>query len=114
LNCIPGTTLEEGAVRPLARAELAADAKVRIDFNAAVWIVVGVGNPEHTSVDGAVFHARRRPGAASTVVEYNGDDLGFLFPQIRTPMRHGLALDHFSSHLGCFNHRVSVCLLFLR
>ena len=68
LNCVPGTAVEEGAVRALARAFLTANTQIRIDFDAAEGWMIGIGYPEHAGFDGAVLDAGGRAGAAGAAV----------------------------------------------
>ena len=58
-DCIPGTAVEKRAIRSLADAFLAADAEIRINFNAAKRFMVRVRNPEHAGFDGTVFDTGR-------------------------------------------------------
>src|SRR6516165_1723459 len=67
LDGIPRATVKECAVRALAGTFLAADAEVGVNFDAAKWRVLLVGNPVHAIFDRAVRHARggaRASGAA--------------------------------------------------
>ena len=67
-NRIPRTAVEEGAVRTFARALLATNAKVGIDFDAAEGWMIGIGHPEHAGFDWAVLDAGGRAGAAGAAV----------------------------------------------
>src|SRR5262249_48687044 len=60
-------------VRALAEALLAADAKNRINLNAAERRMVFVGDPEHAVFHGTVFHARRRTRAAGAAFRDDGE-----------------------------------------
>ena len=71
---IPRTAVEEGAVRAFARALLATNTQIRIDFDAAKGGMIFVGYPEHAGFDGAVFDARRRAGATGATVSGDGED----------------------------------------
>ena len=68
---IPGAAVEEATVRALAETLLAADAKKRINLNAAERRMVLVRNPEHAVFDGTVFHAGGRASATRAAF---GDD----------------------------------------
>ena len=59
LDRIPRTAFKKSSVGTFARAELAADAQVGIDFDEAVWKVVRIRDPEHALIDRAVLDARR-------------------------------------------------------
>ncbi len=63
-NGIPRTAIEEAAVRAFAEAFLAADAKNRIDGDAAEGCAVFVRHPEHAVFHRAILHAGRRSGAS--------------------------------------------------
>src|SRR2546427_8882935 len=65
---IPWTTIEERSIRPLTDTFLAADAEVRINFDATEWRMIFVGYPEHASFDRTVFDASRRARATRTTV----------------------------------------------
>ena len=77
-NRIPRTAVEEGAVRTFARALLATNAKVGIDFDAAEGWVIFVRDPKHAGFDWAVFDAGRGAGAASAAVGGDGEDARLL------------------------------------
>src|SRR6266568_6227621 len=64
LDGVPRAAVEEGAVRPLARALLAADAGRGVHFNAAEGRVVGVRDPVHAVLDRAVGDTGGRACAA--------------------------------------------------
>ena len=73
-NRIPRTAVEEGAVRTFARALLATNAKVGIDFDAAEGWMIFVGHPKHAGFDWAVFDAGGRAGATRATVGGDGED----------------------------------------
>src|SRR5437667_11082992 len=54
---VPRAAVEEGAVRPLARALLAADTGGGVHFNAAEGRMVGVRDPVHAVLDWAIGDA---------------------------------------------------------
>src|SRR5262249_10250898 len=102
-----GTTLKEGAVGALARTKLASNAQIGIDFDAPVWVVILIRNPEHTGVHRAVFNTSGRTRAPGTVVKNHREDLRFLFPEVGPAVRHRLQFDKRSNHLRSFSHLVS-------
>lgn len=59
LNRVPGTAVEESAIRSFANAFLTADTEIRINFNAAKGRMILVRDPKHARFDGAIFNARR-------------------------------------------------------
>lgn len=65
---IPGAAVEEGAVRAFADALLAADAEIRIYFDASEWRMIFVGHPEHASFNRTILDARRRARATGATV----------------------------------------------
>ena len=71
---IPRAAVEEGAVWAFARALLATNAKVRIDFDAAEGWMIFVGYPKHAGFDRAVLDARGRAGATGATVGGDGED----------------------------------------
>src|SRR5207244_211831 len=77
LDCIPRTAVEETAIGTLACALLAADAKVRIDLDAAKGWMLLIGNPIHAVGDRAIRDARRRPGTAGATLGDHGEFAGF-------------------------------------
>src|ERR1019366_4908103 len=60
---IPRAAVQEGAVRPLAGALLAANAEHGVHVDAAEGRMILVGHPIHAIGDGAIRHAGRRTGA---------------------------------------------------
>ena len=73
---VPGAAVEEAAIGPLAETLLAADAKNRIDLNAAEGRMILVGNPEHAVFNGAIFNAGRGAGATGAAFGDDGEFLG--------------------------------------
>ena len=67
-DCVPGAAVEESAIRALADAFLAADAKIRIYFDAPKRWVIFVGHPEHAGFNWTVFDAGWRAGATRAAV----------------------------------------------
>ena len=65
---IPGAAIQKGAIRSLADAFLTADAEIRINFDAAEWRVIFVGDPEHAGFNGTVLDASRRSRATGAAV----------------------------------------------
>ncbi len=68
---IPRTSIKKRAVRSFARAFLTADAKVRIDFDAAKWRVVLIRDPKHAGFDRTILDASWRACAARAAVGGN-------------------------------------------
>lgn len=90
---VPRATVEKRAVRPLAYALLAADAKVRVNFDATERRVVFIGNPEHAGFDRAILDARWRTGAARAAIGCYGEDARpFLARRFSVALRHGPVL----------------------
>jgi len=58
-DSVPGTTIQESAVRTFADALLATNAEIRINLNAAEGWVIFVGHPEHTRLDGTILDTGR-------------------------------------------------------
>jgi len=56
-DSIPGTTVQESTIRSFTYTLLAADAEIRVDFNAPKGRMIVIGNPEHTGLDGTVLNA---------------------------------------------------------
>src|SRR5215831_18291367 len=75
---IPGTAIEKRPIRAFARTLLTSDAEIRIDFDAAERRMIGVGYPKHTGLDGTVFDASGRAGAASTAISCDREDAWLL------------------------------------
>jgi hypothetical protein len=71
LNSVPGTSIEEGAVRTFSGAFLTTDAEVGVDLDAPEWRMILVRHPEHAGFDRTVFHAGRRTCAAGTAISGN-------------------------------------------
>ena len=89
LNRIPGTSIEKGSIRSLARAFLTPNAEVRIDFYSAEGRVILVRHPKHTSFDRTVFNTRRRTRTTSTTVSRDGENTGpFLASSLSISHRH--------------------------
>lgn len=78
-DCVPRAAIEEGAIRSLARALLAADTKIRIDFDAAKGWMILIRYPKHAGFDRAIFDAGRRSGTAGTAIRGYREDPGLLF-----------------------------------
>jgi len=96
---IPGTAVEEGAVRAFAGALLATNAKIRIDFNAAEGWMIFVGHPEHAGFDWAVLDARGRAGATGATVGGDGEDARPLLSSgFAVAFRHGPILFYDIEH----------------
>ena len=99
-NRIPRTAVEEGAVRAFARALLATNAKVGIDFDAAEGWVIFVRDPKHAGFDWAVFDAGRGAGAASAAVGGDGEDARpLLAGGFTVALRHGPILFYDIEHV---------------
>ena len=90
LDGVPGAAVEKRAVRSLADTLLAADTKIRVDFDASKWWMILVGYPEHARFDGTILDARRRAGATGAAI---GSDRKYSWPLLasRLPvtLRHG-------------------------
>lgn len=81
LNSIPGTAVQERAVRSFADALLAANAEIWIDLDTAERRVIFVGDPKHTGFNRAVLDAGRRASAARATVGRNRQDTGPFLPR---------------------------------
>lgn len=89
-NRIPGTAVEESAIRTFADAFLAADAEIWIDFNAAKRRVVFVWHPEHTGFNRAVLDTGRRTSAARAAVGCDSEYARLFFAScLAIAYRHG-------------------------
>ena len=77
LDRIPGTAVEKCAVGTFTDALLAANAKVRVNFDSSEWWMIFVGHPEHARFDGTIFNASRRARAAGAAV---GSDRKYSWP----------------------------------
>ena len=95
LDGVPWAAIEEGAVGALARALLAPDAKLGVDFDAAEGRVVLVLDPVHAIFDGAVGHAGGRPGAARATLGDDGQLPGLLLARCFDALGLRFALDDF-------------------
>lgn len=90
LNSVPGATIEKSTIWSFADTLLAANTKIRIDFDAAEGRMVLVGNPEHAGFDGTVFYACRRARAPRAAVSSDGQDPRSLFARcLAVAFRHG-------------------------
>lgn len=72
LDRVPRTAIKEGPVGSFARTLLAANTKIRIDFDPAEWWMIFVRDPEHACFDWAVVNAGRRACAPGAAVSSNG------------------------------------------
>src|SRR5207302_28077 len=70
-------TIQEGAIRPLAGALLAANAQNGVHLNPSKRRMVFVRHPEHTVFHRTVLDTRRRPGAARAAFRDYGQFFGF-------------------------------------
>lgn len=102
-NRIPGTTVEEGAIRAFADALLTTDAEIGIDFDAAEWCVIFIGHPEHARFDWTVLDARGRAGAAGAAVGGDCQDARLLFARgFAIAFRHRpMLFDHVEYSFFC-------------
>ena len=93
LNCIPRAAIEERAVGPFAGALLAPNTEIWIDFNAAEWRMILIGDPEHAGFNRTVLDACRRARAAGATVSCNGQNARPLFACcLAVALRHGPVL----------------------
>src|ERR1017187_7962518 len=76
---VPRAAIQEGAVRPLAGALLAADAEHGVHLDAAGGRMLLVGHPIQAIGDRAIRHTSRRTGAARAAFGDNGKLFGPLF-----------------------------------
>ena len=72
------------------------DAQVRIDFNASERRMIFIRNPEHASLDRAVFDTCGRAGTAGAAIRSDRQDARLLFTRcFAVADRHGpVLLDH--------------------
>jgi hypothetical protein len=90
LDSVPGATIKESAIRTFARAFLATDTKIGINFDSAERRVILVRHPEHASLDGTVFDARGRAGTTSAAIRGDRQNARFLLPaRLAVAFRHG-------------------------
>jgi hypothetical protein len=89
---VPGTTIEEAAVRPLAQAFLAADAENGIDRDAAKRRMIFVRHPEHAVFHRTIFNARRRAGASGAALGDDGQLFGLFLARSGQTLRSGFEL----------------------
>ena len=89
LDRVPGTTIEERAIRTFARTLLAPDAEIRIDFDSAERRMIFVGHPEHAGLDRTILDTRRRTGTTGAAISGNRQDARPLFSR-----RFAVALRH--------------------
>ena len=87
---VPGTAVQETAVRTLAEALLAANAQDRVNLDAPERRIVLVRDPEHAVFHRAVLHASRRPGATGAALRYDRQFFGLLLAGEGNPLRAGL------------------------
>lgn len=100
LDRIPGTAVEKRAVRTFARTLLAADAKIRIDFDSAERRMVLVRHPEHAGFDWTILDARRRSGATRAAVGGDREDARTLLSSsFAVTLRHWPVLVYDVVHL---------------
>lgn len=59
LDCIPGTTIEEGAVWSFADALLTTDAKIRVNLNSSKGRMILIRHPEHACFNWTILDASR-------------------------------------------------------
>jgi hypothetical protein len=57
-NCIPGATVQKGAIRAFAGAFVTADAENGVDLDATEGRIILVRNPEHAVFYRTIFDAR--------------------------------------------------------
>ena len=90
LDGVPGTAVEKRAVGAFAGAFLAADAEVRIDFDAAEGRMVFVRYPEHAGFYRAVFDTGGRARATRAAIRGDGQYSWLLLARRFTvARRHG-------------------------
>ena len=87
---IPGAAVEEGAVRTLAGALIAADAQDGIHLDAAEGRVVLIRHPEHAVFHRAVFDAGGRTGATGAALGDNGQLFGLFLARSDYALGAGL------------------------
>jgi len=96
IDGVPWAAIEEGSVGAFAGAFLAANAEVRINFDAAKGRMVFVGNPIHAVFDRAIRDARRRARAARATLGDHGQFPGLLLARRVNALRLGFGLDDFA------------------
>ena len=90
LNRVPGAAIEEGAVGTFAGALLAANTKIRIDFDAAKGRMVLIRHPEHAALDRAILDARGRSRATGAAICRDGKNTRLLLARgLPIADRHG-------------------------
>ena len=74
LDRIPGAAIQECPIRTFAGAFLAANAEIRVNFDAPERRVIFVRNPKHASFNRAILGARRRARAPGAAIGRDGQD----------------------------------------
>jgi biotin carboxyl carrier protein len=92
VNRVPRAAFQERALRSLAGAQLAANAKQRVNADDSERVMRRVGHPVHAVFDGAVVHAGGRTRAASAAFVDDGQNLGDFLALVRHPLGLGLVL----------------------
>jgi len=89
-NRVPGTAIKKCAIRSFADAFLAADAEIRIHFDAPEWRMIFVWYPEHAGFDWTVFDTCRRACATSTTIRRDSKNARLLLTcGFAVAYRHG-------------------------
>jgi len=97
-NRIPGTTIEEGSLRTLAGAFVAANAENRVHLDPTKGRMVLIWNPKHAVFHRAVFHAGRRTSAAGAAFCDYSQLFGFLFACGKEALGPGLMFELVGHH----------------
>jgi len=93
---VPRAAIQECAIGAFAGAFFAANAEVRINFDAAKRRMVFVGNPIHAILDGAIRHARGRAGTTGATFRNHGEFARLLLARRINAFRLGFRLDDFA------------------
>jgi hypothetical protein len=99
---IPGTAVQERAIRTLAGAFLAADTQNRVHLYAAKWWMVLIRDPKHAVFYRAILDASRRAGASGTTLGNNSQLFWLFLADGSNALGTRFALEFVRDHPGLF------------